>query len=108
MAEEDLLSRDEALILLDELTEVLERLDSGELDDQIMEEAERIVESLSQLPLPPEVVEEHVTEMGIWTDLLLEARSEDPEDEERASVVSSQLEDRILRLQGMMDLGVQP
>lgn len=108
MAEEAFLSREEAVLLLDDFREFLVRLDAGELDEETMEDAERLVESLSELPLPADILEEQLTEVRMWTDLLLEARSEDPEDEERASSAAAQLEDRILRLEGMVDLGVQP
>lgn len=106
MTEETPLTREDALILLDELQEFLPRLEAGELDDETAVQAERLVQGLSQLPLPPEVLEDHEKEMGMWEELLLSARGEDRKDE--GAPLSGQLEDRVLRLRGMVEEGVEP
>ncbi len=106
MMEEAFLSREEALVLLDELQDFLPRLEAGELDDEMALQAERLVEGLSQLPLPPEVLEDHEKEMGMWEELLLSARGEDRQDQ--GAPLSGQLEDRVLRLRGMVEEGIEP
>ncbi len=106
MANEAPLSREDALILLDDFQAILPRLASGDVDDDLVDQATRLIRSLDRLPLPPDVLEDRVKEMGAWTDLLLEGRGED--DQAGPAPVSTLLEDRIVRLRSMVDTGVAP
>ena len=106
MTEDAFLSREEALVLLDDLQDFLPRLDAGELDEEAVQQAERLVRGLAQLPLPPEILEEHAKEMGMWSDALLKARGDEWTDGD--TPVGRQLENRIMRLKGMVETGVEP
>jgi len=106
MTDDAYLSREEALVLLGELQDFLPRLEAGELDEEAQVEARRLVEGLAQLPLPPDVLEEHEKEVGMWSEVLLSRLGED--ERRDAAPVSRQLENRVLRLKGMVEEGVEP
>ncbi len=103
MAGEALLTREDALLLLDELKEVLPRLHEGKVDDELSERTQRMVKSLDRLPVPPDLLEERVKEMGAWADLLLKHRTED--ENETPGSVANLMEDEILDLERMVREG---
>lgn len=100
------LSGPDAMILLDELEALIPRLEAGELDDDLKEQTQRLIQALDRLPVPPDILEERVKEMGAWAELILEGRSED--ERPGSAPVSTLLEDRIVRLRSMVDTGVEP
>ena len=104
MTDDKPLTREDALILLDEFQKALPELESGDVDPALSEELDRFAHGLRRLPLPEDVLEEHVPEIEGWTELLLEGSDE----EERAGVgsVPTLLESRIQRLRMMVDAGV--
>jgi hypothetical protein len=103
MAGEAILSREDALILLDEFREILPRLQEGEVDEELSDQTRRLVESLDRLPLPQDLREDRVKEMSAWADLLLKHRSED--ERKGPGQVTTLMESEILDLQRMVKEG---
>lgn len=62
-----------------------------------------LVRSLRHLPLPPDLLEDHLGEIKGWTEALLERREE--ERKTNVGSIPTFLEERLHRLRMMMDAG---
>lgn len=60
MTEETPLTREDALILLDEFDDILPELETGRMDEESATHVRKLVASLRRLPLPDGVREEHM------------------------------------------------
>jgi hypothetical protein len=105
MAERDqTLTREDALILLDELRSALPELEAGDLPKDTSERVSGLVRGLHRLPLPAEVLESHLGKIQGWTDALM---AQDTEEEPAGTgSIPTLLESRIQRLRMMVDAGV--
>lgn len=67
-----MLSPENAVVLLDELEGLLERLEDGEPDPELAEEARRLLAGLDELPGPPELLGARIEGVRAWTEVLLQ------------------------------------
>ena len=72
MTDEELLTREDALILVDDFLSTVPDLEGQKLEDEAKEHVHRLVEGLHRLPLPPDVRGDRVKEIRGWTEVLLE------------------------------------
>ena len=104
--EETPLTREDALILLTEFTEILPELESGDADEETARHIRKLLESLERLPIPAHLREEQVREIKGWTELLLE-ESQDPEEGAGPGSTATLLRDRIQELHTLVDGGAE-
>ena len=100
MPGDDILSRDDAPSLLDELRELLTPLRDGEETRDVSGETRRLVASLAQLLLPTRLRRSRAKELSAWADLLLRHRGE--KGREVPGQVASLVEKEILDLQRLV------
>ncbi len=101
MTEEEHLTTEEALTLLDEFQGLLPALESGETEGEVAEQARLLVSGLWRLPLPANILEDHVREIEGWTNALLEM--DDEEAESGVGSIPTFLDERLYRLRMMVD-----
>jgi hypothetical protein len=101
MTEEEQLTTEEALILLDEFQGLLPALEGGEAEEEVAEQARLLVSGLWRLPLPADILEDHVREIEGWVEALLEM--DDEELESGVGSIPTFLDERLYRLRMMVD-----
>ena len=72
MTDEELLTREDALILVDDFLSTIPELEEKEPGDETKDHVHRLLDGLQRLPLSPDIREDRVKEIWGWTEILLE------------------------------------